>query len=308
MSECAHASIIVPFLLQCWLKPYHVRRFYKKELQAVFPAGQLFDHFSNIDLIVFCFGQLAKSNSIVSSFELSIEDCRMFNAHIMHACVCFLGLMNAASDLRPPKKRKSKGKEKNKQATLSNNTMSPITSCFGSISDLLASIVFKDNVNQELEVGLNCFLIDNDDKAAAKAKQKIDKLPNFHIGIYFIQLMDEIAHIWNANVLWGEDKHQFFKAAVLATNHQKPELQLLTKEVILFTIKSAMNRSFLQNNLELTIQFTQLRVTCPKLLESLVPSMEHSTNHNIASCLAGTDFHLQPAVRGKLKQLYLAYS
>ena len=39
-----------------------------------------------------------------------------------------------------------------------------------------------------------------------------DKLLNFHIGMHSETVMQEYDVLWNVNVLFGEDKHRFFKA------------------------------------------------------------------------------------------------
>ena len=100
MSKCGHASIIIPILLHCWLKEHHLCQFYKDELQVVFTKEQPFLQLFDVDWVVFCFGRLAKSNLIISSFHLSAKDCRVFGDHMICACHCFLKLMHAAGNLK----------------------------------------------------------------------------------------------------------------------------------------------------------------------------------------------------------------
>ena len=56
----------------------------------------LHDHVEFWSLIVSCFEKLAKSNTLIFAFELSVVDRQEFHNRIMNACQCFLELMNSA--------------------------------------------------------------------------------------------------------------------------------------------------------------------------------------------------------------------
>lgn len=113
--------------------------------------------------------------------------------------------------------------------------------------------------------------------------------------------------MWNDNVFWGENKHCFFKEAVLMTNYWKPEHQLLAKESVLSTVRALMNGSFLQSDLKISAQTACLRKAGPKLLESVVSVIDRTINEKISddSYFEMSPSHLWLAVWGKLKQAYV---
>ena len=97
MSECARASVVIPLLFRCWLRNRHVRQPFRNGLKVQIPKERRHCA-SDEDLIVFCFGKLAWSNTLISSFELFLKDRQEFHSQIVNAQQCFLGLMNAAQN------------------------------------------------------------------------------------------------------------------------------------------------------------------------------------------------------------------
>ena len=149
-------------------------------------------------------------------------------------------------------------------------------------------------------------------KEDADQKPNVSTLFNFHIGIHFERLMEEYGVIWNTNVLFGEDKHRFFKKTVLCTNHRRPERQLLFKEAINFTIKAVLNDAFLHTDTKITSQLRILQKSCPQLLKEDVSVVGADVDDNTDTIedisngsIAATAHHLQPAVRGRLRMAYL---
>ena len=268
MSKYGHTSIIVPILLRCWLKNHHICTSYSSELQAAFWNKKSFSSFSHVDLIVFGFGKLAKSNSMISYFHHSTEDCQAFHNHVLIACRCFLGFMNAAGNLKMGKSRRRQKRGRKKQISQTNKRLSPA----GSPSRVSIDSQNDDNQSVNSESGMNQSTgedIGGSSILSTKAGKDSDKLPNFHIGIHFDWVSREYAHIWNRNVMWGENQHRIFKEAVFAMNHWQPEKQLLIKESVLYTVKAIVNGSFFHIDMNITGQTERLRRLCSRLLESL---------------------------------------
>lgn len=110
--------------------------------------------------------------------------------------------------------------------------------------------------------------------------------------------MHEYGVVWNTNVLFGENKHRFFKKAVVTTNHKKPEHQLLLKDAINFTVKAALNGAFLHTDMNITSQLYKLQQHCPTLLKSHSSSADIDANEGDELDIASTPYHAWPAVCG----------
>ena len=141
-------------------------------------------------------------------------------------------------------------------------------------------------------------------------KAKIRTLPNFHIAVHFQRLMEEYSVIWNNNVLFGENKHCFFKKIVLCTNHRKSEQQLLLKEAINHTIKTGLHGAFLHTDSQITLQLYHLEKHYLHFLKGYtVPKASTDDNKDSVEdkirTVAATPHHIQPAVRGQLTATYL---
>lgn len=264
MSECGRASIIVPMLLRVWLKTHHLRQSYKNELRIAFPEEHLFYNPSVVDLVVFCFRRLAKSNSIISFFQRSQDNQNAFYDYVITARECFIGLMNAGGDLREKKKKKKgkkKGQNKNGKGKPSSDTDTAlaISSWPGSMSGDHPSeddqnLIAHTHITNSAANSENSFI-----ETPVPVNRNADKLSNFHVGIHFERINNEIAGVWNSNVFWGENKHRKFKTAVFATNHQKPEKQLLMKNAVLATMRALLNGSFFHTDLKISMQMAHLR-------------------------------------------------
>ncbi|MCJ1463693.1 hypothetical protein MMC07_002302 [Pseudocyphellaria aurata] len=128
-----------------------------------------------------------------------------------------------------------------------------------------------------------------------------------YIGIHFERLLEEYGVLWNTNVLFGEDKHRFFKETVFSTNHRKPERQLLMKEAINFTIKATLDGAFLHTDMKVTSQLYHVQKHCPNLLKGYVSYLKAEADENADTVedTKGAVHHVQPAVQGRLKKAYL---
>lgn len=237
------------------------------------------DEFDAIeDILVFAFAKLAKSNMLISAFHLSAHERQTFQQQILEARQCFLGLMNAAEKIKD-------GQNEQESSTSRRSSISSL-----SLNSLSGNSVMSDDVSQ-----------------ANTNQTQAQKLPNFHIGMHFERIMQEYALLWNANVLFGEDKHRFFKKAVLTTNNRKPARQVLLKEVILQTVKNLLNGSFSHTDPELSTQICRLQTQCPMLFTTPVSLTFESSDHLIdaSPLLAESSTHLKPAVYNKFKRPYV---
>ena len=273
---------------------------FRNGLKVQFPKERRYCA-SDEDLIVFCFGRLAWSNTLISSFELSLKDRQEFHSQIVNARQCFLGLMNAAQN--PKRQGKKKDNEKSESVTEELSS----SSRRASISETSINSLIGDTETPFEETSVDNLVSDPDMRLSASVTTRngeADKLPNFHIGMHFERVMQEYGVLWNVNVLFGEDKHRFFKQAVLSTNHRKQERQLLVKAAILFTVVALLNGSFRHTDPEITLQMIRLKRNCPALLENLLFHGDRSQTDDQEStnnCLLESHSYLKPAVRGKLK-------
>jgi hypothetical protein len=90
--------------------------------------------------------------------------------------------------------------------------------------------------------------------------------------------MEEFGLLWNVNVLFGEDKHAVFKNNVLATNHRRPERQLLVKDAIRFTIRAILDNAFAKSDTTLSRLFERLQKCCPTLLKDAAGSVSDNAS------------------------------
>ena len=303
MSECGKAFVIVPMLLRCWLKPSHVRKSYLAGVTQELSARVQVE-LAPVDAIVFAFGRLAKCNSLISAFELNKHDCSTFHDQILETRRWALLLINAATD---PTGRSNKGKRPtNKRRKRLSADPALTTTC----DDIKASgtALSGQPLDRLNEIGEN-----------ADHNAKLSTLPNFHIGIYFQRLMEKYGVVWNTNVLFGEDKHRFFKKIVLCTNHQKPERQLLVKEAISHTIKAALEGAFAHTHADVTSQLYRLDRHCPSFFNKYVSPIEIEANvdadadadanvdtfDDVDKAIAAMAHHIKPDACGRLKMAYL---
>jgi hypothetical protein len=289
MSECGKASIIVPLILRTWLKPQHLRKAFCRCLSIEFPIHSRPENFSDVDLIVYGFGRIAKSNTLTSAFQLLPKDRRGFHGQILEARRYFLGFMRACEAMiDEDKNEKGKGKTNSRGRV-------------PTVSGLQRSNSPSPSVESNMSDDQTTFIqptIDLENIGPA------GRLPNFHIGIHFEQVMEEYGVLWNANVLFGEHMHKFFKQAVISTNHHKPERQILLKDAIRSTYKAILNDAFLYTDMEVSKQISRIKGSCPSLLESLLSSKDQVQQMDLEgnmSNLLPTSCYTQLAVRGRLR-------
>ena len=286
MAECARASVVVPIMLRCWLRESHIREPFKTKVAADTNLSNPLKS-SSVDIIVSCFGKLARANSLISAFTLSLKDRQEFHIHIIDARQCFIGMMNAGVDSSGTRSQHSQSQTSHPASRQGSMSVASVTT--GNYLDNDESLPDPD-----FELG---------------AQGTASKLPNFHIGLHFERMMEEYGVVWNANVFFGEEKHKFFKQAVLSTNHCKPERQLLVKDAVRSTIKALMGGAFQHTDPVITTQIAHLRENCPNLLNSLLSptdraDFDNEDSESMALGLLASLSHKKPAVHGKFKRRY----
>jgi hypothetical protein len=79
-----------------------------------------------------------------------------------------------------------------------------------------------------------------------------------------------VIHCGNINVLFDEDKHKFFKQAVLITNNRRSKRQFLFKNVVRFIIKIVINKIFIHIQSQIISQMLRLQKQCLDLFKDLM--------------------------------------
>ena len=92
MQEHGRASIIIPVLLRCHLQESWIRPEYRQAITKVFPGTV----FRPVNLIVQCFADIARSNSVVLSRSISPETLKNMDRLVRQGRVAFQRLHAAA--------------------------------------------------------------------------------------------------------------------------------------------------------------------------------------------------------------------
>ena len=101
-------------------------------------------------------------------------------------------------------------------------------------------------------------------------------------------------------MLFDEDKHRFFKQAVLTTNNRKSERQLLLKNAVRFIIKVLISETFVDVESKISSQLLRLQKECSGVLRSL--NHVSSKNENDISVLEIDSTHLKSSLRERIKK------
>jgi hypothetical protein len=104
-------------------------------------------------------------------------------------------------------------------------------------------------------------------------------------------------------VLFDEDKHRFFKQAVLIINNRKSERQLLFKNAVRFIVKTLISETFVDVESDISSQLLRLQKKCSSILKSL--NHVSSQNENDVSILEIDSTHLKSNLRERIKQDFL---
>ncbi len=104
-------------------------------------------------------------------------------------------------------------------------------------------------------------------------------------------------------MLFDEDKHRFFKQAVLIINNRKSERQLLFKNAVRFIVKTLISETFVDVESDISSQLLRLQKKCSSILKSL--NHVSSQNENDVSILEIDSTHLKSNLRERIKQDFL---
>lgn len=250
MQEAARAAAVTPVVLRTWLTSNHVRPKYIEAVCSVFAREMRSKGFDAVDMIVSCFALQAHSNAVILAKSMSSTDRHNLPKIIRTARRGFQKLFEAAA------------------IATSTTIPSNQTSRAGSQSSQYSEIRYLSD--RELE---EASTITEGLKATDKAKEfrQYQQRPNLHTGLHFSVMAAEYATPNNCNVLIGEDKHKFFKKAVMHTNFRDVEKSLLLKESLQQTICFLRLEAFIDTDPDLTAAVQDIAKLCPKLLMSVSP-------------------------------------
>jgi CTP synthase (UTP-ammonia lyase) len=104
-------------------------------------------------------------------------------------------------------------------------------------------------------------------------------------------------------VLFDENKHRFFKQIVLIINNKKSKKQFFFKNVVRFIVKTFINETFVDVELNISSQFLRLQ----KEYSSVLKNLNHvsSQNENNVSILEIDSTHLKSNFRERIKKDFL---
>jgi hypothetical protein len=238
---------------------------------------------------MFGFGRLAQSNALISAMQLSHEERSHFHQHILEARQYFIGFMKSGAV--------TKSKAVTNSRMWAPPKVPPMEGSRGQLSQ--DSFLFSRSPSPSLSACSirSSDISDGGDCLSREAKMELSQagqLPNFRIGVYFEKIMQEYGVLWNVNVLFSEDRHRFYKNAVLSTNHRRPKRQLLLRNAIRSMIKSIMKGAFHYTDMEITTQIERLWDKCPNLLENLLSPADRISpvEEDIDAGLASTPSHI----------------
>jgi hypothetical protein len=133
-----------------------------------------------------------------------------------------------------------------------------------------------------------------------EVKNHLNFFSNYHIKIHFQRTMKEYDVLWNINVLFDENKHRFFKQIVLIINNRKSKKQLFFKNVVRFIVKTFINETFVDVELNINSQFLRLQKKCSNVLKNL--NHVSSQNENDVSILKIDSTHLKLNLWERIKK------
>jgi hypothetical protein len=230
-----------------------------------------------MNIIISCFVKLTKSNCFISFYSLFEIDRLTFNEQILNAKINILKLMNAENKkfiFRDKISDKSRDDDMFCDETINVSILKTSKSFY---------FISKAEKN-EIKNHLNSFL-------------------NYHIEIHFQKTMKKYDVLWNINVLFDENKHRFFKQIVLIINNKKSKRQLLFMNVVRFIVKTFINETFVDVELNISSQLLRLQKECSNVLKSL--NHVSSQNENDVSILKIDSTHLKSNLRERIKKDFL---
>ena len=186
MSELARASIITPVLLRCWLQPRFILVEYLSAGEKTFRDIMMKQQLSVVDVIVFCFAMLAKSNCVLLAETMTENERANLLMHVKTGRRCYQLLHEAAA----------RADEVSKAGSRSTRSQSPISQSSLSYRSEASTI---DSQHQDSQSPM---------KKGESKYRSCNRRPNVHAGLHC-----EFAAIYfttpnNITTFIGEDKHR----------------------------------------------------------------------------------------------------
>lgn len=304
MNEYNRVLIVVSIMLRCWLRNHHIRSFFKNELKVAF-YDLIHDFKTKKNFIVFAFVKLIKNNMLISSFDLFFHDDQTVYQQILDAKHCFLDLMNVVHHFIFKGKRIKKSHRMFHEINVF--SQSKRNSIFTIFNRFFFDRSFVVNMSQ-----FNFFVNSETTLLFEKNVDDAVKLFNFYIDLHFERIRLKYATLWNCNVLFDENKHKFFKNAVVSNNHKKSTKQIFFKNVFMQTLWCLLNKSFLHIDSKFSRQIIRFHEQCLLLLNNLKTNeinknekefLNIDVDHN--KNLMTFFIHIAFAVHCKLKTIYV---
>ncbi|KAI9749068.1 MAG: hypothetical protein M4579_007019 [Chaenotheca gracillima] len=290
IQEHARASIIVPILLRCWLKETVIRTDYEGTIKRVFRESA--PESSAPDLIVRCFGAMARSNSVLMSQSLTTDLRQRLPTIILDGRKSYQKLFEAAAlACEAPRTRRRSASAASRSPSPA--SQAPLTQDTPSQAGMMSS--FASAADDSSDTGAP---VEGGKKAQDYRSSK--QRPNIHAGLHYPSIVEEFGTSFNCNVLMGEDKHRFFKKIIYQSNHKNPEKMLLGRECLQQTIRFLLAGSHTLTEPDLTSQMRRLHQACPNVFRSILPPSEYMWEDADESSipLFADNEHLDPAAQG----------
>ncbi|KAI5806056.1 hypothetical protein EDC01DRAFT_626159 [Geopyxis carbonaria] len=291
LAEQSRALLLTAITLRVWLndtklrKPFITALMLEYRTEIALSDYKLTAHEVLIQMF-YCF---AKTYGLVSTPRLTKAQNDSLEVEVIKSRKTFIRLVNVVCHSR----RRNKDDTHNNSVTSTQITV-PGSSIAGSVAEELNNP--NNNIDPDPEVPL---------ESPEAAKKRINEnaqvlklaqlekwacRANVHIGCHYNLFRKHYATLFNVFVLMGEGKHLDFKNMVSHTNTIDVVLQLFRKDLNLRTLRS-----------------------CPDLMQPLLPytsrkplSEDHLHRDNLEETqVMSTDIHRNPAVFGKLLNLYV---
>ncbi|KAI9747998.1 MAG: hypothetical protein M4579_007339 [Chaenotheca gracillima] len=286
IQEHARASIVVPILLRCWLKESLIRASFTMGIRQVFrEEAQLY---SPVDLIVRCFGAMAKSHSILMSQSLSQADKGRMMDIIKEGRRSYQKLFEAAALAVGSSGRRSCG------STPASPSRTPSPSSVRSPEPNILTTTTDEEPSQA----------DPGETSSVPTKKAHEYRnsqgrPNIHIALHYPDIIEEYGTAFNCNVLMGEDKHKFFKKIIYQSNHRSPERMLLGRECLQQTVRFLLAGSYAATEADLTSKMDRLHRSCPSVFKAILPPSEYLEESDESKLgLMSDNIHQDPTAIG----------
>jgi len=196
MQEFARASVVIPVLMQLWLKEEHVvpkvlhalKTFMKDELR---PRG-----LNGVDALIICLARIAKSNATLLSPSITAAQRQGLIVSGLAGRTAYQTILKAAAE-----GHKTRGKSTNRRGSVASiaSSASGASSVGGEASE-----DDEDNIIQRVQAG------PYQATGAKKVSEllQLTKTPNTHVMLHYLDVSNKFVTPRNCLTFSGEDKHR----------------------------------------------------------------------------------------------------